>query len=46
MTYDVFSLKLADAAALAFFIGLWVLFSFAAAGRFSARVTLTQAMNR
>jgi len=39
-------LKPQDLAALGFFVGAWVLFSFAAGGRLVSRTTLTAAMNR
>jgi uncharacterized membrane protein len=46
MDFESLHLKLEDLAALAFFIAAWVLFAFAAAGRFSKRTTLNWAMNR
>lgn len=46
MALESFHLKFADAAALVFFVAVWVLFAFAASGRLSRRTTLTQAMNR
>jgi uncharacterized membrane protein len=46
MVLDSFHLNPADAAALAFFVLAWVVFSLAASGRLSRRTTLTQGMNR
>ena len=46
MLLESFHLKFADAAALLFFIGAWVVFALASAGHLSRRTTLSQAMNR